>query len=43
MCRLGDLCVYKTVDPLTELSGTADAREGLAALIERRAPVFRGR
>jgi 2-(1,2-epoxy-1,2-dihydrophenyl)acetyl-CoA isomerase len=25
-----------------ELSGTADAREGLAAVLERRAPVFRG-
>ena len=28
---------------VAELSGTADAREGLAAVIERRAPVFRGR
>jgi len=26
-----------------ELSGTADALEGPAAVIERRAPVFRGR
>jgi 2-(1,2-epoxy-1,2-dihydrophenyl)acetyl-CoA isomerase len=28
---------------VAELSGTADAREGLAAVIERRAPVFSGR
>jgi 2-(1,2-epoxy-1,2-dihydrophenyl)acetyl-CoA isomerase len=28
---------------VSELSGTADAREGLAAVIERRAPVFTGR
>ena len=28
---------------VSELSGTADAREGLAAAIERRAPVFEGR
>ena len=28
---------------VSELSGTADAREGLAAVIERRAPVFEGR
>jgi len=28
---------------VAELSGTADAREGLAAVIERRAPRFRGR
>ena len=28
---------------VAELSGTADALEGLAAVIERRAPVFRGR
>jgi len=28
---------------VSELSGTADAREGLAAVIERRAPVFGGR
>jgi 2-(1,2-epoxy-1,2-dihydrophenyl)acetyl-CoA isomerase len=27
---------------VSELSGTADAREGLAAVLERRAPVFRG-
>ncbi|WP_205698874.1 enoyl-CoA hydratase/isomerase family protein [Conexibacter sp. SYSU D00693] len=27
---------------VSELSGTADAREGLAAVIERRAPTFRG-
>jgi hypothetical protein len=27
---------------VSELSGTADAREGLAAVIERRPPVFRG-
>jgi 2-(1,2-epoxy-1,2-dihydrophenyl)acetyl-CoA isomerase len=28
---------------VSELSGTADAREGLAAVIERRRPQFRGR
>lgn len=28
---------------VSELSGTADSREGLAAVIERRAPVFEGR
>jgi 2-(1,2-epoxy-1,2-dihydrophenyl)acetyl-CoA isomerase len=28
---------------VSELSGTADAREGLAAVIERRAPHFSGR
>jgi 2-(1,2-epoxy-1,2-dihydrophenyl)acetyl-CoA isomerase len=28
---------------VSELSGTEDAREGLAAVIERRPPVFRGR
>jgi 2-(1,2-epoxy-1,2-dihydrophenyl)acetyl-CoA isomerase len=28
---------------VAELSGTGDAREGLAAVIERRAPGFRGR
>jgi 2-(1,2-epoxy-1,2-dihydrophenyl)acetyl-CoA isomerase len=28
---------------VAELSGTAGALEGLAAVIERRAPVFRGR
>jgi enoyl-CoA hydratase/carnithine racemase len=28
---------------VSELSGTADAREGLAAVIERRPPVFGGR
>jgi 2-(1,2-epoxy-1,2-dihydrophenyl)acetyl-CoA isomerase len=28
---------------VSELSGTADAREGLAAVIERRAPEFEGR
>ena len=28
---------------VSELSGTEDAREGLAAVMERRPPVFRGR
>jgi 2-(1,2-epoxy-1,2-dihydrophenyl)acetyl-CoA isomerase len=28
---------------VSELSGTEDAREGLAAVLERRPPVFRGR
>ena len=28
---------------VSELSGTADAREGLAAVIERRKPDFKGR
>jgi len=28
---------------VSELSGSADAREGLAAVIERRAPEFGGR
>jgi 2-(1,2-epoxy-1,2-dihydrophenyl)acetyl-CoA isomerase len=28
---------------VSELSGTADAREGLAAVIERRTPTFVGR
>ena len=28
---------------VSELSGTADAREGLAAVIERRAPLFGAR
>jgi 2-(1,2-epoxy-1,2-dihydrophenyl)acetyl-CoA isomerase len=28
---------------VSELSGTPDAREGLAAVMERRAPVFTGR
>jgi 2-(1,2-epoxy-1,2-dihydrophenyl)acetyl-CoA isomerase len=38
-----EACLAEEARTVSELSGTADAREGLAAVIERRAPVFRGR
>ena len=36
-------CLSDEARTVSELSGTADAREGLAAVIERRAPQFTGR
>jgi 2-(1,2-epoxy-1,2-dihydrophenyl)acetyl-CoA isomerase len=36
-------CLSEEARTVSELSGTADAREGLAAVIERRKPVFTGR
>jgi 2-(1,2-epoxy-1,2-dihydrophenyl)acetyl-CoA isomerase len=36
-------CLSEEARTVSELSGTADAREGLAAVIERRKPHFRGR
>lgn len=36
-------CLSEEARTVSELSGTADAREGLAAVIERRAPTFTGR
>jgi 2-(1,2-epoxy-1,2-dihydrophenyl)acetyl-CoA isomerase len=36
-------CLSEEARTVAELSGTADAREGLAAVIERRKPVFTGR
>jgi len=36
-------CLADEARTVSELSGTADAREGLAAVIERRAPRFTGR
>jgi 2-(1,2-epoxy-1,2-dihydrophenyl)acetyl-CoA isomerase len=36
-------CLSDEARTVSELSGTADAREGLAAVIERRAPRFTGR
>lgn len=38
-----EACLSEEARTVSELSGTADAREGLAAVIERRAPVFTGR
>jgi 2-(1,2-epoxy-1,2-dihydrophenyl)acetyl-CoA isomerase len=38
-----DACLPEEARTVSELSGTADAREGLAAVIERRKPVFTGR
>lgn len=37
-----DACFPEEARTVSELSGTADAREGLAAVIERRAPRFSG-
>jgi len=36
-------CLSEEARTVSELSGTADAREGLAAVIERRKPIFTGR
>jgi len=36
-------CLSEEARTVSELSGTADAREGLAAVIERRKPTFTGR
>jgi len=38
-----DACLTEEARTVSELSGTADAREGLAAVIEKRKPVFTGR
>ncbi|GGC74869.1 enoyl-CoA hydratase/isomerase family protein [Chelatococcus reniformis] len=38
-----DTCLPEEARTVAELSGTADAREGLAAVIERRKPTFVGR
>lgn len=38
-----DACLPEEARTVSELSGTADSREGLAAVIERRAPRFVGR
>src|SRR3989449_78146 len=40
---LGETCLPEEARTVSDLSGTADAREGLAAVIERRAPRFTGR
>lgn len=37
-----DACLSEEARTVSELSGTADAREGLAAVIEKRKPVFTG-
>lgn len=37
-----EACLSEEARTVSELSGTADAREGLAAVIERRKPVFNG-
>jgi 2-(1,2-epoxy-1,2-dihydrophenyl)acetyl-CoA isomerase len=36
-------CLPDEARTVSELSGTADSREGLAAVIERRTPAFEGR
>jgi len=36
-------CLPEEARTVSELAGTADAREGLAAVIERRKPIFTGR
>jgi 2-(1,2-epoxy-1,2-dihydrophenyl)acetyl-CoA isomerase len=36
-------CLSEEARTVSELSGLADAREGLAAVIERRKPIFTGR
>ena len=36
-------CLSEEARTVSELSGMADAREGLAAVIERRKPIFTGR
>lgn len=38
-----EACLSEEARTVAELSGTADAREGLAAVIERRKPAFAGR
>lgn len=38
-----ELCLPEEARTVSELSATADAREGLAAVIEKRKPVFSGR
>ena len=38
-----EACLPDEARTVSELSGTADAREGLAAVIERRTPRFSGR
>ncbi|MEQ8345642.1 MAG: enoyl-CoA hydratase-related protein [Sneathiellaceae bacterium] len=38
-----EACLSEEARTVSELSGTADAREGLAAVIERRRPTFTGR
>lgn len=38
-----ETCLPEEARTVSELSGTADAREGLAAVIERRKPIFTGR
>jgi 2-(1,2-epoxy-1,2-dihydrophenyl)acetyl-CoA isomerase len=37
-----EACLSEEARTVSELSGSADAREGLAAVIERRRPVFTG-
>ncbi len=40
--KVVEACLSEEARTVSELSGTADAREGLAAVIERRAPRFTG-